>query len=98
MNRKQEIAIWGALIIIQLMIIFPPVRRLEQPPEGVEEPPEVSVVTDWAPGYGIIVRDYKHIRFGMLAAQIVIVATVSAVLIFILRREEPQEKKVVNNT
>ena len=91
MNRKQEIVIWAALIIIQLMIIFPPVRRLEQAPEGVEEPPEISVVTGWAPGYGIIVRDYKHIRYGMLAVQIFIVAAASAGLIFILREKEPEE-------
>lgn len=92
MNRKQEIVIWAALIIIQLMIIFPPVRRLEQAPEGVEEAPEISVVTGWAPGYGIIVRDYKHIRFGMLAVQVVIVAAASAGLLFILREQEPEEE------
>jgi hypothetical protein len=92
MNRKQEIVIWAGLIIIQLMIIFPPVRRLEQPPEGVTEPPEISVVTGWAPGYGIIVRDYKHIRYGMLAVQIVIAAAVSAGLIPILREKESEEE------
>jgi hypothetical protein len=91
MNRKQEIAIWGALIVIQLMIIFPPVRRLEQAPEGVEEPPEVSVVAGWAPGYGIIIRDYKHIRFGILAVQIVTVAVASTILIFILREKKQKE-------
>ncbi len=92
MNRKQEIVIWAGLIIIQLMIIFPPVRRLEQAPEGVEEPPEISVVTGWVPGYGIIVRDYKHIRYGMLAVQIVIVAAISVILIPILREKEPEEE------
>ena len=91
MNRKQEIVIWAALIIIQMMIIFPPVRQLEQAPEGVEESPEISVVTGWVPGYGIIVRDYKHIRFGMLAVQIVIVAATAAGLIFILREKESEE-------
>ncbi|MHC4547101.1 MAG: hypothetical protein ACYSYL_21755 [Planctomycetota bacterium] len=65
MNRKQEMILWIGLIVIQLMIVFPPVMLLEQAPEGVEEPPEISVVTNWVPGYGIIVRDYKHIRFGM---------------------------------
>jgi hypothetical protein len=91
MNQKQEIVIWAALIIIQLMIIFPPVRKLERPPEGVVEPPEVSVVTGWLPGYGIIVRDYKQIRFGVLAFQVAIVAAVSAGLIFILREKEAEE-------
>jgi len=92
MNRKQEIVIWAALIVIQLMIIFPPVGRLEQAPEGVEEPPEMSVVTGWVPGYGIIVRDYKHIRYGMLAVQAVVVAAVSIILIPILREKEPEEE------
>ncbi|NIO88212.1 MAG: hypothetical protein GTN68_47510, partial [Candidatus Aminicenantes bacterium] len=64
-----------------MMIIFPPVRRLELPREGVKEPPEMSIVTGWVPGYGIIVRDYKHIRFGMLALQAAVVAAVSAALI-----------------
>jgi len=92
MNQKQEILLWFAVIVIQLMIIFPPVRRLELPPDGVEEPPEISVVTGWVPGYGIIVRDYKHIRYGMLAVQAVIVAAVAVVLLFILREKEPEEE------
>ena len=97
MNRKQEVVIWAGLIIIQLMIIFPPVRQLEQPTEGVEEPPEISVVTGWAPGYGIIVRDYNHIRYGVLAVQAAIVAAISIILIPILREKEPREEEVVNN-
>jgi hypothetical protein len=92
MNRKQEIVVWAGLIIIQLMIIFPPVRRLEQPPEDIEEPPEISIVTGWVPGYGIIVRDYKHIRYGILAVQVVVVAAVSVILIPILREKEPEEE------
>jgi hypothetical protein len=91
MNRKQEIVIWAGLIIVQLMIIFPPVRRIEQVPEGVEEPPEMSVVTGWVPGYGIIVRDYRHIRFGLLTVQIAVVAAASAGLIFSLCEKEPKE-------
>jgi hypothetical protein len=97
MNRKQEILLWFALIVIQLMVIFPPVRRLEQAPDGVEEPPEISVVTNWMPGYGIIVRDYKHIRYGMLAVQIIFVAAVSAGLIPILREKEPKQTEVTIN-
>jgi hypothetical protein len=89
MNRKQEILLWAAVIIIQMMIIFPPVRKLELPHGNVEEPPEMSVVTGWVPGYGIIVRDYKHIRFGMLALQAAVVAAVTAGLLFILREKEP---------
>ena len=92
MNQKQEIVIWAGLIVIQLMIIFPPVRQLEQAPEGVEEPPEISVATNWVPGYGIIVRDYKHIRYGMLAVQIIVVAAASASLIFILREQKTEEE------
>jgi hypothetical protein len=93
MNRKQEILLWAALIIIQIMIIFPPVRRIEQAPEGAEEPPEVSIVTGWVPGYGIIVRDYKHIRYGVLTVQIAVAVVLSAGLIFILREKEPQEEE-----
>ena len=97
MNRKQEVVIWAGLIIIQMMIIFPPVRRLEQVPNGVEEPPDVSIVTGWAPGYGIIVRDYKHIRYGMLAIQVAIVAAISIIMIPLLREKEPKEEEAVNN-
>ena len=97
MNRKQEIVVWAGLIIIQLMIIFPPVRKLEPPPEGVQEPAEISVVTNWVPGYGIIVRDYKHIRYVMLAVQTGIVAAISLILIPFLREKEPVEEEVVNN-
>jgi hypothetical protein len=92
MNRKQEILIWATLIIIQIMIIFPPVRRLEQAPEGVEEPPEISVVTGWVPDYGIIVRDYKHIWYVALAVQTGIVAAISLILVPFLREKEPEEE------
>ncbi|MHC4654521.1 MAG: hypothetical protein ACYS91_05810 [Planctomycetota bacterium] len=91
MNRKQEMILWIGLIVIQLMIVFPPVMLLEQAPEGVEEPPEISVVTNWVPGYGIIVRDYKHIRFGMLAAQLIIVAAVTGAVVYTLREKERKE-------
>jgi hypothetical protein len=93
MNRKQEILLWAALIVIQIMIIFPPVRQIEQAPEGAEEPPESSAGTGWVPGYGIIVRDYKHIRFGMLAVQVAVVAAASAGLIFVLSEKEPEEEE-----
>ena len=92
MNRKQEILLWFAVIVIQLMIIFPPVSQLEQVPEYVEEPPEISVVTGWVPGYGIIVRDYTHIRYGMLAVQVVIVSAAAAGFLFILREKVPEEE------
>jgi len=91
MNRKQEMILWIGLIVIQLMIVFPPVMRLEQTPEGVEEPPEISVVTNWVPGYGIIVRDYKHIRFGILAAQLIIVAAITGGFIYTFRIKEQEE-------
>lgn len=88
MNRKQEMILWVGLIVIQLMIVFPPVMRLEQAPEGVEEPPEISVVTNWVSGYGIIVRDYKHIRFVMFAAQLIVVAAITGGFIYTLREKE----------
>ena len=97
MNRKQEILLWAALIFIQIMIIFPPVRQKEQAPDSVEGTPEISAVTGRVPGYGIIVRDYKHIRYGMLAVQAVIVAAISIILIPLLREKEPEEEEVVNN-
>lgn len=83
--------LWIGLIVIQLMIVFPPVRRLEQPSEGVEEPPEISVVTNLVPGYGIIVRDYKHIRFVMLAVQLIIVAAVTGAFIYTFQITEQEE-------
>ncbi len=91
MNRKQEMILWIGLIVIQLMIVFPPVVRLQGVLEGVDGPPESSIVTGWVPGYGIIVRDYKNIRFGMLAAQLIIVAAVTGTVVYILREEERKE-------
>ncbi|MHC4085505.1 MAG: hypothetical protein ACYSWZ_09510 [Planctomycetota bacterium] len=85
MNRKQEIILWVGLIIIQLMIVFPPVGR----------PDVFTVSTDGAPGrpvvivstqhYGVITRDYKNIRFFMLAAQLLVVAAVTGGFVYAYR-------------
>jgi len=83
--------LWIGLIVIQLMVVFPPVVRLQGVSEGVDGPPENSTVTGWTQNYGIITRDYKNIRFGMLAAQVVIVAIATTALIYILREEERKE-------
>ena len=91
MNRKQEMILWIGLIVIQLMIVFPPVVRLQGVSESVDGPPESSTATGWAPGYGVITRDYKNIRFGMLAAQVVIVAIATTALIYIFREKERKE-------
>ena len=91
MNRKQEMILWIGLIVIQLMIVFPPVVRSQGVSDSIDGPPESSTVTGWVPGYGIIVRDYKHIRFGMLAAQLVIVAAVTGAFIYTLREKERKE-------
>ena len=91
MNRKQEMILWIGLIVIQLMIVFPPVVRQQGVSEGVNGPPESSTATGWTQNYGIITRDYKNIRFGMLAAQVVIVAIATTALIYILREKERKE-------
>ncbi|HIJ51950.1 MAG TPA: hypothetical protein HPP66_02205 [Planctomycetes bacterium] len=91
MNRKQEIVLWAGLIVIQLMIIFPPIGRLQVVSEGVEGAPESSAVTGRAHGYGIIIRDYKNIRFGLLVVQLVIAAAGTVVLIYTLREKETKD-------
>lgn len=88
MNRKQEIILWVGLIVIQLMIVFPPVGRLQGDPENVDGPPVSSIVTVWTQSYGVITRDYKNIRFGLLAAQLIIVAAVTAAIVYTLREKE----------
>lgn len=85
MNRKQEIILWVGLIVIQLMIVFPPVGRLQGGAENVEGPPESSIATGWTQSYGVITRDYKNIRFVMLAAQLIIVAAVTGGFIYAYR-------------
>ena len=91
MNRKQEMILWIGLIVIQLMIVFPPVVRLQGASEGVDGPPESSTATGWTQNYGIITRDYKNIRFGILAAQVVIVAAVTGAVVYTLREKERKE-------
>lgn len=85
MNRKQEIILWVGLIVIQLMIVFPPVGRLQGDSESVGGPPERSIVTGWTQHYGVITRDYKNIRFVMLAAQLIIVAAVTGGFVYTFR-------------
>lgn len=88
MNRKQEIILWVGLIVIQLMIVFPPIGRLQGDPESVDGPPVSSIVTGWTQSYGVITRDYKNIRFGLLGAQLIIVAAVTGGLMYVLREKE----------
>ncbi len=91
MNRKQEIILWVGLIIIQLMIIFPPIGRLQVRAVNVEGPPDGSILTGWAQHYGVITRDYKNIRFGMLAVQLLFVAAVTGGFIYAFRTTEQKE-------
>lgn len=93
MRREQEIALWAGLIVIQLMIIFPPVVPIEATSVGVDVQNNNFISTTWAPCYGIIVRDYKNIRVGVLAIQIVFVAAVTGVLIYTLREKEPKPQQ-----
>jgi hypothetical protein len=85
MNRKQEIILWVGLIIIQLMIVFPPVGRLQGDSENIESQPDSTTVTGWTQSYGVITRDYKNINFIMLAAQLIIVAAITGVFIYTSR-------------
>jgi hypothetical protein len=91
MNRKQEIILWVGLIVIQLMIVFPPVGRSQGGANSVERPPDSSIVTGWTQHFGIITRDYKNIRFVMLAVQLIIVAAVTGGLIYTSRITEQEE-------
>jgi hypothetical protein len=91
MNRKQEMILWIGLIVIQLMIVFPPVVRLQGVSDSIDGPPASSIVTGWTQNYGVITRDYKNIRFVMLAAQLIIVAIATTALIYIFREKERKE-------
>ncbi len=91
MNRKQEMILWIGLIVIQLMIVFPPIVRLQGVSESIDGAPESTVVTGWTQNYGIITRDYKNIRFVMLAVQLIIVAAVTGGFIYTFRITEQQE-------
>ena len=91
MNRKQEIILWVGLIIIQLMIVFPPVGHLQSNSENIEGPPISFIVTDYAQHYGVITRDYKNINFIMLAVQLLIVAAASGGFIYAFRSTGQKE-------
>ncbi len=91
MNRKQEMILWIGLIVIQLMIVFPPVVRLQGVSEGIDGPPESSIVTGWTQNYGVISRDSQNIRCGLLPAQVVIVAIATTALVYTLREKERKE-------
>jgi hypothetical protein len=85
MNRKQEIILWVGLIVIQLMIVFPPIGRSDAFSESTDGTLGQSTVTGWIQSYGVITRDYKNINFGMLAVQLLIVAAVTGVFIYTFR-------------
>ena len=83
--------LWIGLIVIQLMIVFPPVVRLQRVSDSIDDPPESSTVTGWTQNYGVITRDYKNIRFVVLAVQLIIVAAVTGGFIYTFRITGQQE-------
>jgi hypothetical protein len=91
MNRKQEIILWVGLIVIQLMIVFPPVGRPDVFTESTDGTFGRSTVTAWIGNYGVITRDYKNINFIMLAVQLIIVAVVTGGFIYKFRITGQQE-------
>lgn len=91
MNRKQEIILWVGLIVIQLMIVFPPIGRPDVFSESTDGTLGRSYVTGWIQNYGIITRDYKNIRFVMLATQLLIAAAVTGGFIYTFRITGQQE-------
>lgn len=91
MNRKQEIILWVGLIVIQLMIVFPPVGRSDVFSENTDGTLGRSYVTGLTQHYGVIIHDYKNINFVMLAAQLLIVAAVTGGFIYTLRTTKQQE-------
>jgi hypothetical protein len=91
MNRKQEIILWVGLIVIQLMIVFPPIRRPDVSSESTDGTIGRSIVTGWIQSYGVITRDYKNINFIMLTVQLLIVAAVTGGFIYIFRITEQKE-------
>ena len=91
MNRKQEIILWVGLIVIQLMIVFPPVGRPDVFTESVDGTFGRSTVIGWIGNYGVITRDYKNIRFVMLAMQLIIVAAVTGGFVYTFRITEHEE-------
>jgi hypothetical protein len=91
MNRKQEIFLWAGLIVVQLMIFFPPISRPHNSLEGAEVRNGDTTATFRIPGYGIIIRDHENIRFGLLAAQLIIVFAVTGGLIYKSREKESKE-------
>lgn len=91
MNRKQEIILWVGLIVIQLMIVFPPVGRPDVFMESTDGSFGRSTVIGWIGNYGVITRDYKNINFVMLAVQLLVVAAVTGGFIYTFRSTGQKE-------
>jgi hypothetical protein len=85
MNRRQIVVLWAGLIVVQLMVILPPVGRRDVAVETVDGAVVDSTENGWTLTYGLITRDYASIRFGVLAIQLVLVAAVTGGLIYVLR-------------
>ena len=88
MNEKQKIALWAGLIVIQLMVLLPPVSRPHVFSGSVDTPPSRYILTVWSQSYGLIIRDYKNIKFSLLAGQLTITAAATAALIYTLREKQ----------
>jgi hypothetical protein len=91
MTDKQKIAFWAGLIIIQLMIIFPPIGQPQATSENIDGSSNTSIISGWIENYGLIIRDYKNINFGLLAIQIGIVAIITGCFMYALRDKDKQE-------
>lgn len=85
LNRKQKIAAWAGVILIQFMILLPPISRTELGPRDADLPIGSAEVTGHTVEYGFIVVHYARINYSLLAAQLAVVATVSGGLTYLFR-------------
>jgi len=88
MNWKQKIVLCMSMIIVVLMLIFPPIGPF--PVIVVVGGKEVHRYTQYL---GLLVEDYGHIRFDLLAIQYIIVAVITVGLIFMLRGKKDEKPK-----
>ena len=88
-NRKQKIAAWGGVILIQFMILIPPISRTSVGADEPDTPISSTEVTGHRLEYGFIVEHYAHINYHLLAAQLAVVAAISGGLTYLWRDKIP---------
>jgi hypothetical protein len=97
MNKKQKVILGVVLVIIGLMIVFPPTIVFHHPSQeyiDVDSPigRAAQHMIIFTTGYGFILRDYANVNYTLIAFRCLIMGVVAGLLIYALKGKKPKNE------